>query len=131
MGSTHSSKRFALNSPQQTTGVWSKKYFVFGSQSSSKEINRNCNAQNANGLDFDVYHRHPTFWCSDDDDDADSRSKRKGRNGSDLDGNEESFEYSSYLLSFDNIDYGEGDDGAQALIIEEDEDELFTDDGSG
>ena len=139
IGMNHSSKgkRFALNSPPQTTGVWSKKYFVFGSQSSSKEMNRNSNARgsNADGLDFEVYHKQPTFWCSDDEEDADNRSKRKGRSGSDLDGNcnEESFEYSSYLLSFDNIDYGEGDDGAHTLNLlddEEDEDELFTDDGS-
>ena len=64
IGMNHSSKgkRFALNSPPQTTGVWNKKYFVFGSQSSSKEINRNSNAQNyKNGVDFEAFHKQPSF----------------------------------------------------------------------
>jgi len=124
IGMNHS-KRFALNAPPKTTGVWDRKYFVLGSQSSSKEMNRNLQQKyNANLLDFDVYHKAPTFWY-DGDGDEDRRNKTKSN------GNEDSFEYSRYLLTFDNMDYGEGEEDGQ-LPVDEDEadDDLFTDDGS-
>ena len=100
---------------------------MLGSQSSSKEMNRNMQPNyGANLLDFDIYHKAPTFWY-DDDDEEDHRNKAKSNGAS----NEESFEYSRYLLSFDNMDYGEGeDDGTVPVDDDEAEEDLYTDDGS-
>ena len=129
----HSSKRFSLNSPPKTTGVWDKKYFVFGSQSSSKALNRNHQNRGNNVLDFDVYHKPITFWYNEDEED------KNKKNNEDI--TEDSFEYLSYLLTFDNIDYGEGDDdnNNQTKLLSDDnylegedydDEDIFTDDGS-
>ena len=91
-----------------TTGVWDKKYFLFGSQSSSKALNTSHQNPNNNVLRFDIYHKPSTFWYDDGDDN--------------------SFEYLSHSLTFDNIDYGEGDDDDYRNYIEGEDDDYDDDD---
>ena len=126
--SRHSSKRFSVNALPKTTGVWDPKYFVFGSQSSSKALKVR---GHQNVLHFDVYHETPTFWHYDE-----YNEENRNKDGNNM--NEDSFEYLSYLLTFDNIDY-EGDDDKNVHSAafsneshmeredEEDDEDLFTD----
>lgn len=89
-------------------GVWNPEFYIFGCSLAENS----CCAQTHYSSNMDEYACPPKFWFSDsilsraiNDGNKDNQRNRKYNE------NMESFEYLSYLLSYDSIDlYGEGED---------------------